>query len=118
MTFFIDRWAEIPGGPLRFSPYTEFNKSYHSEDELSDTKGFVLMSTKFNNKANISAIEFVPMNEVTNGKLIIEVCIIGFGLIKSIRNILLLKKETVFQHNNNFRSYNLPVREVALIGVQ
>ena len=85
MTFFIDRWAEIPGGPLWFSPYTEFNKSYHSEDELSDTKGFVLMSTKFNNKANISAIEFVPMNEVTNGKLIIEVCIIGFGLIKSIR---------------------------------
>ena len=38
------------------------------------------MSTKFNNKANISAIEFVPMNEVTNGKLIIEVCIMGFGL--------------------------------------
>ena len=82
--FSTDRWAEIPGGPLWYSAYTEFNKSYHSEDELSDTKGFVLMSTKFNNKANISAIEFVPMNEVTNGKLIIEVCIICFSLIKSI----------------------------------
>ena len=72
----IDRWTDIPGGPLWYGSYTGFNKSYHSEDELSDLKGFVLMSTKFNNKANISAIEFVPANAITNGKLIIEVYMI------------------------------------------
>ena len=73
ISLLIDRWTDIPGGPLWYGSYTGFNKSYHSEDELSDLKGFVLMSTKFNNKANISAIEFVPANAITNGKLIIEV---------------------------------------------
>ena len=76
ISLLIDRWTDIPGGPLWYGSYTGFNKSYHSEDELSDLKGFVLMSTKFNNKANISAIEFVPANAVTNGKLIIEVYMI------------------------------------------
>ena len=76
ISFFIDRWTDIPGGPLWYGSYKGFNDSYHSENELSDLKGFVLMSTKFNNKANISAIEFVPMNAITNGKLIIEVYII------------------------------------------
>ena len=67
----LDRWADIPGGPLWYGSYTGFNDSYHSEGE--HTKGFVLMSTNFKNKANITAIEFVPMNEISNGKLIIEV---------------------------------------------
>ena len=65
-----------------YGSYKGFNDSYHSENELSDVKGFVLMSTKFNNKANISAIEFVPANAITNGKLIIEVNIIIIMIYK------------------------------------
>ncbi len=65
----LDRWTTIPGGPLIYGSYNN-SATFTSEGEHTDNKGFVLMSTNFKNKANITAIEFVPMN---SGKLIIEV---------------------------------------------
>ena len=65
----LDRWTTIPGGPLIYGSYND-SAEFTSEGEHTDNKGFVLMSTNFKNKANITAIEFVPMN---SGKLIIEV---------------------------------------------
>ena len=63
----IDRWTNIPGGPLVYGSYND-SAQFTSDDE--QTKGFVLMSSYFENKANITAIEFVPM---TAGQLVIEV---------------------------------------------
>ena len=63
----IDRWTNIPGGPLVYGSYND-SAQFTSEDEQA--KGFVLMSSYFENKANITAIEFVPM---TAGQLVIEV---------------------------------------------
>ena len=64
----VDRWTSIPGGPLIYGSYND-SAEFTSEDEQA--KGFVLMSSYFENKANITAIEFVPM---TAGQLVIEVC--------------------------------------------
>ena len=58
----------MPGGPLIYGSYND-SAAFTSADE--HTKGFVLMSTNFKNKANITAVEFVPMNA---GELVIEVC--------------------------------------------
>ena len=93
ISLLIDRWTDIPGGPLWYGSYKGFNDSYHSENELSDVKGFVLMSTKFNNKANISAIEFVPANAITNGKLIIEVDIMIVMIYK--KDLFLLRSRSL-----------------------
>ena len=50
--------------------YGSYNDSAQFTSEDEQAKGFVLMSSYFENKANITAIEFVPM---TAGQLIIEV---------------------------------------------
>ena len=70
----VDRWTSIPGGPLIYGSYND-SAEFTSEDEQA--KGFVLMSSYFENKANITAIEFVPM---TAGQLVIEVCEIQWPL--------------------------------------
>ena len=57
----------MPGGPLIYGSYNDSAQFTSAEEH---TNGFVLMSTHFKNKANITAIEFVPM---TTGKLVIEV---------------------------------------------
>ena len=58
----------MPGGPLIYGSYNNTDGLFTSKGE--HTNGFVLMSSHFKSKANITAIEFVPMS---TGKLVIEV---------------------------------------------
>ena len=65
--FFPDSFHRMPGGALRYKSY---NNSNVFNTVASGYTAFVLNQSYFQNVANITTIEFVPMSK---GSLIIEV---------------------------------------------